>query len=73
LCALKWPKRKPQASLTLHLTFGNTTTKTQTYAGNLPGGSWTRIEFIATPASADDMKAVKLTFDTNTVSLEGGS
>jgi len=49
------------------------TTRTQTYAGDLPGGSWTRIDFVATPATADDMKGVKLTFDTNTVSLKGAS
>jgi|GEM_PF-5539282 len=49
------------------------TTRTQTYAGDLPAGSWTRIDFVATPATADDMKGVKLTFATNTVSLKGGS
>lgn len=66
-----WPQFAGRFSILLPST--KTKTRTQTYVGDLPGGSWTRIDFVATPATADDMKGVKLTLDTNTVSLKGGS
>jgi hypothetical protein len=69
----QWPQFRAGRSGFIIPSTKTKTTRTQTYAGNLPGGSWTRIDFVATPATADDMKGVKLTFDTNTVSLKGGS
>jgi hypothetical protein len=68
----QWPKKK---GLLFNLGKSPSTpgTRTQNYTSDLPGGSWTLIDFVVTPATEYDMKYVKLTFDTNTVSLKGGS
>lgn len=68
----EWPKHK-RPFFNLDKPTSTPGTRTQNYTSDLAAGSWTRIDFVATPATEYDMKYVKLTFDTNTVSLKGGS